>query len=225
MKLLHIEASPRGEASASSRVADAFVNAYRRLHPDHVVERLALFEEQLPAFGAEGADQKTEQVLDLVGGGTGIEATGEWAGVMREVERLASADKVLLSSPMWNFSIPYPLKHYIDLICQPGLTFRVDARGYVGLVTGKPLQLVLASGGSYPAGFPSKPTAPPRTSSARTWNTLRASSASTTFARSASNGPARCPRTRWRNCSPGGARKPPQPPRASSRRGKMEKET
>ena len=155
MKLLHIEASPRKEASASSRVADAFINAYRRLHPDHVVERLALFEEQLPAFGAEGADQKTEQILDLVRGGAGIEATGEWAGVMREVERLASADKVLLSSPMWNFSIPYPLKHYIDLICQPGLTFRVDARGgYVGLVTGKPLQLVLASGGSYPAGFP-----------------------------------------------------------------------
>ncbi|MDE0350329.1 MAG: NAD(P)H-dependent oxidoreductase [Gammaproteobacteria bacterium] len=154
MKLLHIEASPRKEASASSRVADAFVTAYRRLHPDHVVERLALFEEQLPAFGAEGADQKTEHVLDLVRGGTGIEATGEWAGVMREVERLASADKVLLSSPMWNFSIPYPLKHYIDLICQPGLTFRVDAQGYLGLVTGKPLQLVLASGGSYPEGFP-----------------------------------------------------------------------
>ena len=154
MKLLHIEASPRKEASASSRVADAFVTAYRRLHPDHVVERLALFEQPLPAFGAEGAEQKTDQVLDLVGGGGGIEATGEWAGVMREVERLASADKVLLSAPMWNFSIPYPLKHYIDLICQPGLTFRVDAHGYVGLVTGKPLQLVLASGGSYPAGFP-----------------------------------------------------------------------
>ena len=155
MKLLHIEASPRKEASASSRVAGAFVTAYRRLHPDHVIERLALFEQPLPAFGAEGAEQKTEQILDLVRGGGGIEASGEWAGVMREVERLASADKVVLSSPMWNFSIPYPLKHYIDLICQPGLTFRVDAQGgYVGLVTGKPLQLVLASGGSYPAGFP-----------------------------------------------------------------------
>lgn len=155
MKLLHIEASPRKAASASSRVADAFVAAYRRLHPDHAIERLALFEEPLPAFGAEGAEQKTEQILDLVRGGGGIEATGEWAGVMREVERLGSADKVLVSSPMWNFSVPYPLKHYIDLICQPGLTFRVDARGrYVGLVTGKPLQLILASGGSYPAGFP-----------------------------------------------------------------------
>ena len=130
------------------------MTAYRRLHPEHVIERLALFEEPLPAFGAEGAEQKTDQVLDLVRGGGGIEATGEWAGVMREVERLASADKVLLSAPMWNFSIPYPLKHYIDLICQPGLTFRVDAQGYAGLVTGKPLQLVLASGGSYPAGFP-----------------------------------------------------------------------
>lgn len=155
MKLLHIEASPRKAASASSRVADAFVNAYRRLHPDHAVERLALFETELPPFGAEGADQKIAQTRDLMTGGGGIKAHGEWVGVMREVERLAGADKVLLSSPMWNFSIPYPLKHYIDLICQPGLTFRVDAQsGYVGLVTGKPLQLVLASGGSYPEGFP-----------------------------------------------------------------------
>ena len=155
MKLLHIEASPRQAASASSRVAEAFVSAYAREHPDHAVERLALFEQELPPFGAEGADQKTDQIQDLIGGGSGIEAAGEWAGVLREVERLRSADKVLLSSPMWNFSIPYRLKHYIDLICQPGLTFHVDPQGrYAGTVTGRPLQLVLASGGSYQAGFP-----------------------------------------------------------------------
>lgn len=155
MKLLHIEASPRKEASASSRVAEAFVAAYRRLHPDHVVERLALFETELPPFGPEGTDQKTAQIRDLRTGGAGIEAHGEWAGVVREVERLRGADKVLLSSPMWNFSVPYRLKHYIDLVCQPGLSFRLNARGgHVGLLTGKPLQLVLASGSAYEPGFP-----------------------------------------------------------------------
>jgi len=56
---------------------------------------------------------------------------------------------------MWNFSIPYRLKQYIDIIVQPGFTFTFDAdKGYSGLVKGKPLQLLLASGGEYPDGTP-----------------------------------------------------------------------
>ena len=29
--------------------------------------------------------------------------------------RFSLADRVLISTPMWNFSIPYKLKHWIDL--------------------------------------------------------------------------------------------------------------
>ena len=32
---------------------------------------------------------------------------------------------------MWNFGIPYPLKQYIDLVTQPGLTFTIGADGGV----------------------------------------------------------------------------------------------
>jgi FMN-dependent NADH-azoreductase len=32
---------------------------------------------------------------------------------------LKSADAYLISVPMWNFSIPYMLKHYIDIVIQP----------------------------------------------------------------------------------------------------------
>ena len=46
-----------------------------------------------------------------------------WAGVRAIVDRFKSADKLLISVPMWNFGIPYALKHYIDVITQPGLTF------------------------------------------------------------------------------------------------------
>jgi FMN-dependent NADH-azoreductase len=78
-----------------------------------------------------------------------------WEAVIRLVEHLKSADKVLVSTGMWNFSIPYRLKQYLDAIIQPGLTFAFDPeKGYSGLVTGKPLQLILASGGEYPAGTP-----------------------------------------------------------------------
>ena len=39
--------------------------------------------------------------------------------------RFALADRVLISTPMWNFGIPYKLKQWIDVITQPGLTFRL----------------------------------------------------------------------------------------------------
>ena len=155
MKLLYIEASPRKENSCSSRVANAFVEAYQASHPDDDIEHLPLFDIDLPIFSGEGANQKMAQIIDMVTGGDGIEATGEWAGVVEEIERLRSADKVVVSSPMWNFSIPYRLKHYIDLVCQPGLSFYVNEQGqYIGTITGKPIQFVLASGSPYEVRFP-----------------------------------------------------------------------
>jgi FMN-dependent NADH-azoreductase len=54
---------------------------------------------------------------------------------------------------MWNFSIPYKLKHYIDLLVHRGLTFSfTPEEGYRGLVTGKPLVAVCARGGAYGPG-------------------------------------------------------------------------
>ena len=155
MKLLYIEASPRGENSASSRVANAFIEAYSAANPDDAVEHLPIFDVDLPPFSGEGADQKMAQIADMITGGDGIAITGEWAGVVQEIERLQSADKVVVSCPMWNFSIPYRLKHYIDLVCQPGLTFYVDAQArYIGTITGRPIQFILASGSPYEVRFP-----------------------------------------------------------------------
>ena len=54
---------------------------------------------------------------------------------------------------MWNFGIPYKLKHYIDVIVQPGYTFSFSPQeGYKGLVTGKPVAAIYARGGAYRAG-------------------------------------------------------------------------
>ncbi len=155
-RVLYIEASPRGERSFSRRVAQRFLRAYSARHPDDEIETLNLFATDLPEFGVEAAAQKMAQIDDLVAGGKGIVPEGPWAAVHREILSLKAADKVLLSSPMWNYSIPYRLKHYIDIVCQPGLTFYVNRRGeYVGMVKNKPLQLVLASGSAYRVGWPS----------------------------------------------------------------------
>lgn len=154
-KLLYLEASPRKDHSYSSRVANAFLESYRVANPDHDIEHLPLFDVDLPSFTAEGANQKMANIMDMIQGGSGIEETGEWAGVMQEIRRLESADKVLLSSPMWNYAAPYRLKHWIDLVVQVGVTVKVNENfEYVGQVTGRPLQLIIASGSPYENRFP-----------------------------------------------------------------------
>lgn len=55
---------------------------------------------------------------------------------------------------MWNFSLPYRLKHSIDLLVHRGLTFSFTREeGYKGLVTGKPVVAVYARGGAYSPGY------------------------------------------------------------------------
>lgn len=155
MKILYIEASPRGEKSSSSRVAHTFLEACREVNPGLEVDHLNLFDDALPAFGREGASQKMAHIAKLMESGQGLDAAGEWSGVLEQIQRLTSADKVVISSAMWNFCIPYPLKHYIDLVCQPGLTFGVNPKGeYVGMLKGKSLQLILSRGSEYRTGFP-----------------------------------------------------------------------
>ena len=36
------------------------------------------------------------------------------------VEEINDQDILIVSTPMWNLSLPYVLKHYIDIIIQPG---------------------------------------------------------------------------------------------------------
>jgi len=150
-RVLHIAASPR-EGSYSARVAGAFLSQYRRVHPQDDVETLGLFQAEIPPFMAPQAEAK---YAVLAGQPPASEAEVAWQGVIRVVNHFKGFDKYLLSCPMWNFSIPYRLKQYIDLIVQPGMTVSYSPEeGYVGLVTGRPLMLILARGGAYDEGDP-----------------------------------------------------------------------
>ena len=80
--------------------------------------------------------------------------TGEflatWKEIVQHIERFLSADAYLLSTPMWNFSIPYLLKHYIDVIVQPKYLFQYTNTGTVeGLVKNKKMIVITSRGGDY----------------------------------------------------------------------------
>ena len=56
-RLLHISSSPRGAASESLRIAEAFLDAYRLAQPQATIETWDLWDGTLPAFGPEEAQE------------------------------------------------------------------------------------------------------------------------------------------------------------------------
>jgi len=146
-KLLYIQASPRGGRSKSIQVADAFLAACLKAHPGDQAVTLDLFGKDLPAFDGAALDAK---YAIMHGKQHTAEQAEAWKGVEAVIAEFISADKYLLAVPMWNFGIPYRLKHYLDLLVQPGCTFSFSPeKGYEGLVTGKPAMIVFARGGDY----------------------------------------------------------------------------
>jgi FMN-dependent NADH-azoreductase len=57
-RLLYVEASPRKERSASTVVATAFVEEYRKTHPGDEIDTLDLWGTTLPEFNGEVIDAK-----------------------------------------------------------------------------------------------------------------------------------------------------------------------
>lgn len=151
--VLHIVASPRVE-SYSTRVANAFLDSYRQAESGNQVEVLDLYKADIPSFFAPQAKAK---YAVMTGQTPRDEAEAAWLPVVKTIEHFKKFDGYIVSCPMWNFGIPYRLKQYLDVIIQPSLTVSFSAdKGYTGLVSGKPLVLVLARGGVYKKGNPSE---------------------------------------------------------------------
>jgi FMN-dependent NADH-azoreductase len=133
--LLHISASPRGEDSESLALAQSFLDEFARQNPDHSLEHWDLWDGSLPEFGHLGAGAKMRIFA-------GAEPTGAqeiaWSRAGKAFERIAAADILVFSVPMWNAGIPYILKQLIDVVSQPGMVFSFDpVDGYSGLLRGK----------------------------------------------------------------------------------------
>jgi FMN-dependent NADH-azoreductase len=148
--LLYIQASPRGERSYSIAAADAFVSAYKAANPKDEIMTINLFKKDLPAF--DGLIVRAKYTI-LHGLKHSNEELAAWREVEKVIDEFKAADKYVMAVPMWNFGIPYKLKHYLDVLIQPGYTFSYSPQeGYKGLVTGKPVFVAYSRGGAYPAG-------------------------------------------------------------------------
>jgi FMN-dependent NADH-azoreductase len=126
MHILNIVTSPRKE-SASIAIVDAFLSEYRERVRDVTVDRLDVWEEQLPEFDAEAINAKYKGVSGE--SMTPVE-TAAWEKIRELASRFQRADRIVLGAPMWNFSVPYKLKQLIDLSCQRNMLFTFDGEFY-----------------------------------------------------------------------------------------------
>ncbi|HOE64096.1 MAG TPA: NAD(P)H-dependent oxidoreductase [Candidatus Sumerlaeota bacterium] len=145
-KLLHICAAMRGEKSRTLIVASAFLEKFNETHPDWTVETLDVFAEPLPEITRDVTDGK---YLLMADGEISDILKPSWLEIKQHINRFLSADAYLISTPMWNFSIPYRLKHYIDVIAQPQYLFRYTAQGVDGLAKGRKMVVITSRGGDY----------------------------------------------------------------------------
>ena len=149
-KLLHLRCSPRAD-SESSAGAEAFIARFREARPGWEVDVMDLWRERLPEF--DGASLEAKYAV-LNGAPFTDPQRDAWAAIERMAVRLALAERVLISTPMWNFGVPYKLKQWVDLISQPGLTFRFDpAVGYLPLLEDRPTVVIVACGGDFVTGM------------------------------------------------------------------------
>ena len=146
--LLAIHSSPRGEYSISNKLADAFVATWKQSHPDgHVVTR-DLQKTELPfvdvpwiAGAYTPAEQHSPEMKKALAIGDEL------------IAELMAADHIVLGTSMYNFSVPAILKAWIDHVCRVNVTFTPQ---YEGLVKGKKVTVIVASGGSYAPGSPTE---------------------------------------------------------------------
>jgi FMN-dependent NADH-azoreductase len=146
-KILVVHASPRGDRSHSRRLAEGFVSAWQARYPQAQVTRREVGRALIPAvneafvaaaFYPEPEARPLAMQADLA---LSDQLVGE----------LFDHDLLLISTPMYNFSVPSGLKAWVDQIVRLGVTFdhTLDngVAQYTPLLQGKKALIVTSRGG------------------------------------------------------------------------------
>jgi FMN-dependent NADH-azoreductase len=141
--LLSVVSSPRGDYSVSRKLTATFVEEWTRNHGGDVIlrdlcaTRLPFIDLPWIAGAYTPAEQHSPEMAQA------LQISNE---LIAELEK---ADHIVIGTSMYNFSTPAILKAYIDHIVRIGKTFTAS---YEGLLKGKKLTVILASGSVYTPG-------------------------------------------------------------------------
>ena len=144
--LLHIDSSPLYNTSISRELSAAFVKQWKVSQPDGRVLERDLNATVIEPITADWVgsiytpeDARTAQQKELLS----LSNT-----LLAELEQ---ADEYVIGVPMHNFGVPSALKLWIDQIARVGKTFVYADGKPKGLLVGKKVTFIIATGGIYDA--------------------------------------------------------------------------
>ncbi|MGA3011119.1 MAG: FMN-dependent NADH-azoreductase [Terracidiphilus sp.] len=146
-QILIVESSPRGDESASRKLARKVRERLEAQYPEAKIVVRDLAKNKLPHL-----DQTTVKAISTKDPVEAESLKGALRLSDQLTEELLASDILVIASPMWNFGIPSLLKAWIDHIVRAGKTFNYAGAGVEGLAKGKKAILVLASGGVFSEG-------------------------------------------------------------------------
>jgi FMN-dependent NADH-azoreductase len=132
--LLRIDVSARAQGSYSRRVADRLEAAWRAAHPGGRVVGRDLAAAPPPHLDGAALD-----------GGRAVALIDEL------ITELRGADDLLISTALYNFGVPSPLKAWFDHVIRAGRTFTMRDGAYQPLQQGR-AAYVVAARGAIPGG-------------------------------------------------------------------------
>jgi FMN-dependent NADH-azoreductase len=144
--LLHIDSSA-SRSSVSRELADTFRKVWGQENPHGIVTYRDLNAAPVPHLTTDGVtagflppEMHSRELRDALR--------------LRDelIEELLAADVILVSTPMYNWSIPSTLKAWIDQVVVNDRTIAFD--GSPGPLAGRPATIVASYGGGYLPGSP-----------------------------------------------------------------------
>lgn len=145
--ILLVTSSPRGAASHSTSVATELAAKLSEASPGSTLVVRDLVANPLPHIDPDystgiytPAEARNPRQAEVVAVSDAV------------LDELFAADTVILATGFINFGISSTLKSWIDHVARSGRSFSYGQNGPEGLVKGKKVYIVLASGGVYSEG-------------------------------------------------------------------------
>jgi FMN-dependent NADH-azoreductase len=150
MNILHVCANPKPtEESVSKQLAAAFFGKIIELRPDVDLVNVDLYDEKPPFYSYELYKRAWYPVADESYEPSKAEDMAiNYAA--KQAEAFNAADVLVLTMPMWNFTVPAIMKAWMDQVLCPNLTFTISPEeGVQPLHKIKSIVLLVASGSVY----------------------------------------------------------------------------
>lgn len=149
MKLMHVDASPKGAKSNSRMLSEQFVEMLRDRVPALTVDYLDLAQDPPPHVSGDFAraiytpeEERTPQMRALLEPSDAL------------CRRLLAADALLFAMPMYNWSMPSSFKAFLDLVVRGGVTYIAGPDGYVGQLARHKVLFLTTRGADLREGSP-----------------------------------------------------------------------